>query len=771
MARQQAAAEVNAFVKGLVTEASPMTFPDNAAIDIDNMVLNRDGSITRRFGMDYESGYVDLNTFQDLGTSFAVGSYVWKNPGGYAGLEIVVVQTGGTVNFFDSSTLPVSANLIYAVQLPTTPTIKMSFTSVDGKLIVAEGSGTIYGFEYNGSSVSQTTGRLLIRDLFGVEDIVNGTNLLEGMGIQTRPTTQSNAHIYNLRNQTFAYPRFRGTGSGAESPYDTILNFFYISGGKFPANSDSVIPNLYANANDEDDRNTKRFFAEDAVNNPLGSNRAPVGYFIIDALNRGASRLSKLQELHSQYPSLSPAYLITSLPADSTPSGATVVASYGGRVFYAGFTSQVNGGDGESPRLGSYVLFSRLVQKTSDIYKCYQEGDPTSSETPDLVDTDGGFVRIDGAYNIQYMINVGDALMIVAENGVWKLTGGSGYGFKATDYLTSKITEHGSISANSVVLVDNTFMYWSDDGIYHVAQNQYGDWNASNLTSTTIQTYFDNIPYTAKKNCQGLYDTYQRRVRWLYNNTTDDSDSSKELVLDVNLSAFYPASIPIVGSTFPRLLSMIKVPPYETISTAASVVDQSGNNIVTSSGSNVTANVEVVDSALSEIYYVVATKAEGGTVWYSFAYYKDTNWVDWVTYDGTGVDAAAYMVTGWTGMGDFQRQKQVSYLTVYSLKTETGFDANYVPINASSVRVQGQWAWTNSAEAGKWTQSFQAYRHKRLWIPSSVSDGFDDGEYVVTTKNKLRGRGRVLSLKYSTEPGYNFHLLGWSYLGSISGTV
>lgn len=771
MARQQAVAEVNAFVKGLVTEASPMTFPDNAAIDINNMILNRDGSISRRLGMDLESGYVDLNTWQDLGTSFAVGSFVWKNPGGYAGVEIVVVQTGYTINFFDSSSLPISNNLIYAVQLSTAPTTKMSFTSVDGKLIVAEGSGTIYGFDYDGTSVSQTTGRLLIRDFFGVADTFNGVDLTSGDGLLVRPTNLTAPHVYNLRNQTYAVPRISGNTESLGDPINSYAaSNLNINGVvAYPSNSDNVVTFLYADANDTDDRNSRRYFANDAIKNPLGTNRAPMGYFIIDALNRGASRTSLCNSLPSKYIQL--LYTVSNLPADITPGGATSVASYAGRVFYGGFSSQITDGDSESPRLGSYVLFSRLVQKSSDIYKCYQEGDPTSSETPELVDTDGGFVRIDGAYNIQYMVNVGDALMIVAENGVWKLTGGSGYGFKATDYLTSKVTEHGSISANSVVIVDNTFMYWADDGIYHVAQNQYGDWMASNITSTTIQTFFDNIPYTAKRSCQGLYDTYQRRVRWLYYNTTDDSEPATELVLDINLSAFYPATVPTIGSTFPRLLAMIKVPPYETVSTAATVVDQSGNRVVLSSGDLVTANVEVVDSSLSEIYYVVATKAEDGKVFYSFSYYRDTNWKDWVTADGVGIDAPAYLLTGWTGMGDFQRQKQMAYLTVYSLKTETGFDADFKPINSSSIKVQGQWSWTNSSESGKWTQEFQAYRHKRLWIPSSVSSSFDDGEYVVTTKNKLRGRGRVLSLKYSTEPGYNFHLLGWSYLGSISGTV
>jgi hypothetical protein len=44
--------QYNTFVKGLVTEAGPLTYPENASLDEENFVLNRDGSRQRRLGMD-----------------------------------------------------------------------------------------------------------------------------------------------------------------------------------------------------------------------------------------------------------------------------------------------------------------------------------------------------------------------------------------------------------------------------------------------------------------------------------------------------------------------------------------------------------------------------------------------------------------------------------------------------------------------------------------------------------------------------------------------
>src|SRR5690606_29454498 len=112
--------------------------------------------------------------------------------------------------------------------------------------------------------------------------------------------------------------------------------------------------------------------------------------------------------------------------------GPTCIAEFAGRLFYGGFSGEIIDGDKRSPRMSSYILFSQLVKSVDDIKKCYQEGDPTSKENPDLVATDGGFFRINEAYGIQSIINVGTSLLILARNGVWRVYGGSDYGFDAT---------------------------------------------------------------------------------------------------------------------------------------------------------------------------------------------------------------------------------------------------------------------------------------------------------------------------------------------------
>lgn len=57
MAQQKGTKVYNTFVGGLVTEAGPLTFPENASADELNMEISRKGNRRRRLGIDYEPDY------------------------------------------------------------------------------------------------------------------------------------------------------------------------------------------------------------------------------------------------------------------------------------------------------------------------------------------------------------------------------------------------------------------------------------------------------------------------------------------------------------------------------------------------------------------------------------------------------------------------------------------------------------------------------------------------------------------------------------------
>lgn len=101
MARQQTRRQFVNFVGGLNTEASPLTFPEGAAKALDNVELNRNGSIKRRRGLDYEiDGVYSSDSFTAAQLDrWAISTHEWKSVGGDDALNFLVLQIGGTLYF------------------------------------------------------------------------------------------------------------------------------------------------------------------------------------------------------------------------------------------------------------------------------------------------------------------------------------------------------------------------------------------------------------------------------------------------------------------------------------------------------------------------------------------------------------------------------------------------------------------------------------------------------------------------------------------------
>ena len=57
MPRAKATKLYRNFVKGLITEASELTYPENASIDELNTIIERKGNRVRRLGFEYENSH------------------------------------------------------------------------------------------------------------------------------------------------------------------------------------------------------------------------------------------------------------------------------------------------------------------------------------------------------------------------------------------------------------------------------------------------------------------------------------------------------------------------------------------------------------------------------------------------------------------------------------------------------------------------------------------------------------------------------------------
>ena len=794
MPQRNQAGEFNTFVGGLVTEASPLTFPENASIDEANFTLNQDGSRTRRLGMDLEAGLTPASVTYSIppAGSLAIATYQWTDVAGISGKSFTVCQIQDKAYILDKAdpTLATNGYVKHTFDLCTTclNPAQASFVSIDGLLVVAYNDPTIkiVTYDQDSDSFEEESRPLQTRDLFGVEDkfVVDGVeqDLLSPEWINYRPYSvdSEDAHMYNLRNQGWGLPYLRWAN---DYKADAVLRFIARGGtpAALPSNADTPVANIYPNPF-RDDKSSERFHSSGSVKVEPTKTRATTGHIVIDALSRGTSREESIRRitdtangLYANANSREPIKFVefrtptVSLPEDRTEGGATAIAEFAGRVFYGGFSNKIVGGDSQSPALASYVFYSQLVNDISQVTRCFQAGDPTGVEEPDLLDTDGGFVRIAGAHNIQRLVSIGRALVVVAENGVWSIGGSDSGIFTANNLSINKITEHGTISPESVVLVDGTIMYWSDDAIYHLTSNEYGDLIANELT-LNIRKYYQDIDSTEKLTCQGVFDSYSKKVRWLYNNRPLSSGAPTELVFDLVLAAFYPSVIGTLGASGPLPVAPIIVNPYRPVDTDVGVLVGEDNVLSDVDEVNVTATVKT--GGFRETAYLTLLNADDPALTeFSLSSYLDEGFSDWRSVDGTGVDAPAFLLTGYLGVEDAHRFKQVPYIYFHFIRTEDGFvevGDDLVPLNQSSCLVQSQWDWANSASYGKWGKEFQAYRYRRNYIANNSLDGFDYGTRTVVSRSKLRGRGRVVSLKISSEAGKDLQLLGWSMMIGVN---
>jgi len=227
----------NNFTKGLITEATGLNFPENAATDCDNVEFTLIGDVVRREGINFETGYTS-NTVNP--SSQAIDSYLWRNAGGDGQTTLVVTQIGQTLYFYLASSATTVSPLSNQLLTGTVSLIPVSGGSFDNTKSCTFADGNGYLFVYHSSCepsyVTYNTGAqifsispitLQIRDFIGVTD---------NLGVSVRPTTLSNEHNYNLQNQGWT------SGNNIYTTSQTLVNYA-LGSASFQIASGLTIPN------------------------------------------------------------------------------------------------------------------------------------------------------------------------------------------------------------------------------------------------------------------------------------------------------------------------------------------------------------------------------------------------------------------------------------------------------------------------------------------------------------------------------------------------
>ncbi len=588
---------VNTFIKGLITEASELTFPENASVDELNCSLGRDGTRRRRKAVTLEDNHVLSDVVVPEGA--LVQTLDWYNVAGQVNLEFLVVQVNNILYFYEKSTDPLSANKYSgSVDLNThsasnnlSPSEeRVQVTSLNGYLIVASPAINTFYLEFNTSTEAFTATSISFkeRDFEWQGSDVDVTSLYFGEG-----TSVSNQRIYDTYNVGWVGPK----GSAALNTYGSYI--------VYPALTHPWYSGKNANG---------AFNKADWLEIYTGSSLASNGHYVLDVFNKAR----------------------TGLTTEVETGRFRSVAAYAGRVFYAGIDSAKNGGK---------VYFSRLTERMSDVGNCYQVNDPTSEVLSDLLDTDGGVVRIPDAHNIRKLHVLGASLLVFAENGVWAVAGVDNV-FRATEYAITRISDVGLSNENSFVVADGIPIWWGKTGIYAVQQSEnLNTPTAQNLSLSTIQTLWNNISNAKKAQVTVEYDKINQRVFWFYpdNDESVDYKYNNILVMDLALQAFYPWRVEDEASSTSYIIGTSYYGGLGSTSTETQVVN--GADVVVNGSDNVVATLyrDYLEGD-SEIKLLVR---DGTTGKMTFATFRGDTYLDWGS-----ADYKSFAEAGYDFMGD-----------------------------------------------------------------------------------------------------------------------
>ena len=701
----------NNFSRGIITEATGLNYPENAATEADNVIFSEKIKVIRRLGIDYENTATLTNSREASLRGDSIVEFLWRNASNQGTVAFQVQQLGATIHFYSASASSLSAAKdsftidlsSYEITSGAARLVECQFASGDGKLfIVSEAIDPIY-VTYNvpGDSITVTQINPKIRDFDGLEDFEASP--------EDRPTSLTIAHNYNLKNQGWYVSALDSDGD-----ITNVLTFWDDDRSDFPSNVD--VWWKYKNA-------SQQFDLDEVDTIYVGNTYAPKGHFFLNAWLQDRDAVSGLSG-------------IVDVDATTRP---TTVAFFSGRVWMAGVNA-----DG----FGSKLYFSQIAEKPAQFSRMYQDQDPTSEDFSQLLPSDGGVIIIPEMGVCKKLFILENALFVFATNGIWAISGSQNEGFRANNYSVYRVSNIGALDHKSFVDVNGIPYWWNNEGIFTLQQDpQTQKISAFSISDSTIKSFFDKIPLDSRQWIKGAYNDSTKVIQWLFRSTTPDGTATEEryqynrsLHFNTINQAFYPYSISSVHPTQgPFISGIIAIKGLGAIREEEDVYDN--NVLVTEGGVPVTTITGLTAVSLAQVfkYFTTAFKSRVWTI--TFSQEIDTTYTDWASYNNKGVDFSSYFLTGFKVHGQAIRKFSTSYLQVY-METETD----------ASLFCEAYWNFSLAGATGQVSTSQQVY--------STLNTNY----VVAHSRIKIRGSGVSLQLKFYSETAKPFTLIGWAGL-------
>jgi hypothetical protein len=793
--------------QGLNTEANEINFPDGFTTDEQNYELLVDGSRRRRKGLARESGGAPKATGFTINADTTLCSFKWRAVDGNPDKNFIVHQIGSTLFFTDdaetisttyhSTTISLfNLRLDLAVTDDEVASNPCQFSSGRGHLFFTHRDLPAHYIAYDAQTDTFIVERItiLIRDFDGIND---------GIEVDVEPFgTITEDHRYNIRNRgwkqedmdQYFSDKFKHPAKNSlwyqgyrRSPGGT----FYDADGLQEFDSDKIDNEAFGNSTAPQgslflDPLDTRFAASTATGGltlPIDvalnafntGNGVTGGTFRLTITAHGRSNGDEITitghswtylatgnifsftynrtytinagglpttfaeanivdvntidifvpSIHTQFNQF-----VTTTQDGSVGGGDAINKSDGvrlsvgpeatefhaGRIFFAGIRDQ---------EWIDTVFFSRIAQKPTAYGKAHQEQDPTDATFNQLQPDDGGTIIIPQMGAVKALLSTRSSLLVFAENGIWEIGGGRRGVFTADGYSVRKITDDECTSTFSPILIGNTAIFTGPKGIFQIAPAEFtGLLESKNIGENLVQSLWNDIPTARQQVVKSVYDDALKRVYLLYGDDGDNINQyANTLILDLRVGAFYKYKFNASGTS--------------AVLTAYAITDSDSS-----------------DSRKKVKWSIQATNSIDTA---------DFEQLDFVDFDGAE-SPLPFMFTGHDSLGDFQRRRQAPIITVHQKRTETEFVVagnGLDPVNESSCLITALWDWSDDEISGKITTPREVYRHVRAFQPAGAGP-YNDGYPIVTTRNKVRGRGRVLQLKFEGAPTKDTHILGYS---------
>lgn len=785
----------NTFIKGLITEANEINFPEDASSDEVNFELLPNGSRRRRLGFDHDQNFdITVTNLQDR----VFSTYKWEKVNGVVGNNILVVQDEEFIRLFNDTGETMTDNLLDffinmttdGPQLDTGASYELlvqrnpvEFSSGDGRLYVAGKNVKPFVIEYD---MALATGSITVleiteRDFKGIDD---------SLDVEETPATLSLEHDYNLDNQGWGSTGgvlARSAYFAAKGVYPSnamiwrhgkiiapstgiqgfnVTHFDSVEWGNTPAPKGHYVTNAFdsqtlvgSTSNFSISTWTYNHALSEVVLT-IGAHSLIIGDFITVKNNKYFHDQTGLPDCSwGLNGTLNGTYSITAITGttvkityqessweawcdqffllgDVESSGTSVITNsidvrpsvvgfFSGRAFWSGV---------DNVGYSNKIWFSQIIDKeAAQAGKCFQVADPTAEFINELVDTDGGSIVIQDLGAVLKMVTVGASLIIIADNGLWEITGGEAGYFTAKSIRQNKISNIGGTGASSVIVADNLISYWSKQGIMIAEPDDLSGYKVSNITEKTIKTKFDAIPLQDAAVARGGFNDVQGRLIWLYATEGNGWNHrfNRVLIFDVKLNAIYDYSLP----------EFTDVATDDTY-----LVDL-----------YLTSNYTVPENRLM---FLCAAQN-----WFNSGWFQRDDYLDWFSTDDSGELNQGYLEAGYETLGEPALKKQSTYVTVFFKRTEENWIDNgsggLILDKPSECILTGKWDWSDTNAAGKANPGKQVYNLKRLNVPISAGV-FDNGFPVTKVKVKVRGRGDALTLRFETTDNNHCYILGWA---------